>query len=463
MENRFGRLTRKRKVDYIVRAEYLLPLSEGLPVIEDGAVVVSGSKILDIGRHEDISSIYDPEFTIGGKGRAIIPGLVNTHTHAAMVYFRGLADDLPLKEWLEGHIWPAESRWLSHEFVHDATRLACLEMLKAGVTLYNDMYFFGDAVASATKDLGMRAVIGVGILDFPTVAAKTRDEYFERAVTFIEKWNNDNLIRPSLAPHALYTCSKDTLLRAKELSDRYNVSLHIHLSETEWEVNEIRNRYGMLPAHYLESIGFLSVRQTHDEDERIIAAHCVWLDDGEIDILARNRVSVSHCLESNLKLASGIAPITKMLKAGVKVTFGTDGAASNNDLDVLSEASTAAKLHKAVSKDPTVLNSKTALLMATRWGAEALGLGNITGSLEPGKEADMVILNLEKPHLIPLYDIYSHIIYSARSSDVETVIIGGRIILNDGVLKSQEESAILEKAKEWGGRIRDCEGNCLAS
>ncbi|MFN3479944.1 MAG: amidohydrolase family protein [Thermodesulfovibrionales bacterium] len=445
----------KRKADYIVRAEYLLPMSEGLPVIEDGAVAVSGSRVVDVGSYNKINSLYSADIVIGGKGRALIPGLVNTHTHAAMVYFRGLADDLPLKEWLEGHIWPAESRWLSHDFVYDATILACLEMLKAGVTLYNDMYFFGDAIASATKDLGMRAVIGVGILDFPTVAAKTTDEYFEKAMDFIERWKDDRLIRPSLAPHALYTCSTDTLLRAKELSDRYNVSLHIHLSETEWEVREIRNRHGRLPAHYLESIGFLN--------ESVIAAHCVWLDDSEIDTLARNRVSVSHCLESNLKLASGIAPITKMLKAGVRVTFGTDGAASNNDLDVLSEASTAAKLHKAISKDPTVLNSKTALLMATRWGAEALGLGNITGSIEPGKEADMVILNLEKPHLIPLYDIYSHIIYSARSSDVETVIIGGKIVLNDGLLKSQDEAVILEKAKEWGRRIRDCEGSCLAS
>lgn len=445
----------KKKADYIVRAEYLLPMSEGLPVIEDGAVAISGSKILDVGSFDNIKSLYDTDNIIGGKGRAVIPGLVNTHTHAAMVYFRGLADDLPLKDWLEGHIWPAESRWLSHDFVYNATRLACLEMLKAGVTLYNDMYFFGDAVASATKDLGMRAVIGVGILDFPTVAAKTTDEYFEKAISFIENWKNDYLIRPALAPHALYTCSTETLLRARELSDKYNVSLHIHLSETEWEVNEIEGKYGKLPASYLDSIGFIN--------KNVLAAHCVWLKDEEIETLVRNNVSVSHCIESNLKLASGIAPVTSMLKAGVKVTFGTDGAASNNDLDILSEASTAAKLHKAISKDPTALNSKTALLMATRWGAEALGLGDIIGTLESGKEADMVILNLEKPHLIPLYDIYSHIIYSARASDVETVIIGGRIVLNDGLLKSQDEAVILEKAKEWGGRIRDREGNCLAS
>lgn len=444
-----------QKIDYIVRAEYLLPMSEGLPVIENGAIAISGSRIMDVGSFDYIKSLYDTDNIIGGKGRAIIPGLVNTHTHAAMVYFRGLADDLPLKEWLEDHIWPAESRWLSHDFVYDATQLACLEMVKAGVTLYNDMYFFGEAIATATRDLGMRAVIGMGILDFPTVAAKTTDEYFEKAVAFIEKWNYDYLIRPAIAPHALYTCSTETLLRARELSDKYDVPLHIHLSETEWEVKEIEGRYGKLPASYLESIGFLN--------KKVLAAHCVWLKDEEIETLKRNNVSVSHCVESNLKLASGIAPVPKMLKTGVKVTFGTDGAASNNDLDVLSEASTAAKLHKAISKDPTALNSKTALLMATRWGAEALGLGDRIGSLESGKEADMVILNLEKPHLIPLYDIYSHIIYSAKASDVETVIIGGKIILNDGELKVQDEAGILQRAREWGRRIRDREGNCLAS
>lgn len=445
----------KKKADYIVRASYLLPMSEGLPVIEDGAVVISGSRIIDIGGYEAIKALYDIETVIGGKGKVLMPGLVNTHTHAAMVYFRGLADDLPLKEWLEGYIWPAESRWLSHDFVYDATCLACLEMLKAGITLYNDMYFFGDAIVEATKGLGMRAVIGVGILDFPTVAAKTTDEYFEKAVVFIERWRDDYLIRPALAPHAIYTCCTNTLLRARELSDRYMVPLHIHLSETEWEVKEIKNRYGNPPALYLNSIGFLN--------ERVLAAHCVWLGDEEIETLARNNVNVSHCLESNLKLASGIAPVPAMIKSGIRVTFGTDGAASNNDLDILSEASTAAKLHKAVSKDPTVLNSRTALLMATRWGAEALGLGEITGSLEIGKEADMVILNIEKPHLIPLYDIYSHIIYSARSSDIETVIIGGRIILNNGELKIQDESEILERARQWGKRIKGSERNSLAS
>ncbi len=445
----------KEKVDYLVRASYILPMSEGLPVIEDGAVAVRGSRIIDIGGYEALRSLYDTETILGGEGRAIIPGFVNTHTHAAMVYFRGLADDLPLKEWLEGHIWPAESRWLSHDFVYDATRLACLEMVKAGVTLYNDMYFFGDAIADATKDIGMRAVVGVGILDFPTVAAKTTDEYFEKAIAFIERWKDDHLVRPAIAPHALYTCCTDTLLRARELSDRYMVPLHIHLSETEWEVNEIRKRYGKLPALYLDLIGFLN--------ERVLAAHCVWLGHEEIETLGRNNVSVSHCLESNLKLASGIAPVPEMLGSGIRVTFGTDGAASNNDLDVLSEASTAAKLHKAISKDPTVLNSRTALLMATRWGAEALGLGDVTGSLTPGKEADMVILNLERPHLIPLYDIYSHIIYSARASDVETVIIGGRVILNNGELRIHDESEILQKAMEWGKRIKDREGNSLAS
>jgi len=443
-----------KEVDYIIRAEYLLPMSDGLPVIEDGAVAISGSRIIDIGKYDEIISQYKAVHVVGGEGRALIPGLVNTHTHAAMVYFRGLADDLPLKEWLEGHIWPAEQRWLSHDFVFDATQLACLEMIRAGITLYNDMYFFGDAIAQASKEMGMRAVIGLGILDFPTVAAKTTEEYFEKAIAFIERWRGDYLIRPAIAPHALYTCCTETLLRARELSMRLEVPLHIHLSETEWEVNEIKKRYGMLPVHYLDSTGFL--------DERVIAAHCVWLEDEEIEVFARKNVSVSHCPESNLKLASGIAPVSAMLRAGLKVTLGTDGAASNNDLDVLSEASTAAKLHKAIAKDPTVLNSRTALLMATRWGAEALGLGDITGSIEPGKEADMVLINIDRPHLLPIYDIYSHIIYSARSSDVETVMIGGKIVMNHGELKIHDEEEIMAKARQWGDRIRKSEGNSLA-
>lgn len=434
------------KVDYIVCAEYILPMDEQFTVINDGAVAVKDGKIEAIGRYEDIIRVYNAADISAGKNRAIIPGLINTHTHAAMVYFRGLADDLPLKEWLENHIWPAEAKWLSPEFISDAVELACLEMLKAGVTTYNDMYFFGDAAGAATKRVGMRAVLGVGLLDFPTAAAKTTDEYFEKAELFVRNWNMDELITPCLAPHAVYTCGPETLKRARTLADKYALPIHIHLSETQWEVNEIKARYGRTPVRHLEALDFL--------DNRVMAAHCVWLDDEEIELMAEKRVGVSHCVESNLKLASGIAPVTKMLKAGLKVTLGTDGAASNNDLSILSEMSTAAKLHKAVSNDPTALDSKTALLMATRWAAESLGLGETTGSLEKGKAADLVVISLDKPHLTPIYDIYSHIVYSVMASDVETVFVNGKVVVDKGKLTSLDEAGIMEKARQWGRRIR---------
>ncbi|MCL5421845.1 MAG: amidohydrolase, partial [Nitrospirae bacterium] len=279
------------------------------------------------------------------------------------------------------------------------------------------------------------------------ISAKTTDEYFEKAEGFIRNWKGDGFITPCIAPHALYTCGPDTLKRAKKLADEYNIPLHIHLSETQWEVQEIISRYGRRPVEHLENIGFL--------DSKVVAAHCVWLDDCEIELLARSGVGVSHCVESNLKLASGIASVTKMLAAGVKVTFGTDGAASNNDLNILSEMSTAAKLHKAVSGDPTALNARTALLMATRWGAEALGLGQITGSIEKGKAADLVVINLEKPHLTPIYDIYSHIVYSVRASDVETVMVAGKVVVEEGNLSSGSESGIIARARDWGEKIRN--------
>ncbi|MBI5025910.1 MAG: amidohydrolase family protein [Nitrospirae bacterium] len=436
----------KKKVDSIVHAEYVLPMDDKFAVIHGGAIAVNNGKIEAVGKYEEIKKDYYSENIIGGKGRAVFPGLINTHTHAAMVYFRGIADDLPLKEWLENHIWPAEGKWLSPEFINDAVGLACLEMLKAGITTYNDMYFFEDAAGRATKKLGMRAVLGVGILDFPTAAAKTADEYFEKAEVFIKDWKGDELITPCIAPHALYTCGPDTLKRARRAAERYDIPIHIHLSETRWEVDEIKNRYGRTPVEHLEDLGFL--------DERVLAAHCVWLTDREIEILAKRNAGVSHCVESNLKLASGIAPVVKMLKAKVKVTFGTDGAASNNDLNILSEMSTAAKLHKAHSEDPTALDDRTALLMATRWGADVLGLGDKIGSLEKGKRADITIVNLEKPHLTPLYDIYSHIVYSMRPSDVETVIVDGRVVINDGELQTTDETEIMEKAKKWQGKIK---------
>jgi 5-methylthioadenosine/S-adenosylhomocysteine deaminase len=420
-------------------------MNEGMDAIENGAIAVKDEKIIAVDAADDILKKYNSENIIEGKDRAVLPGLINTHTHAAMVYFRGLADDLPLKDWLENHIWPAENKWLGPEFVSDAVELACLEMLKAGITTYNDMYFFGDSVASATKKMGMRAMIGAGIVDFPTKTGNSAEDYITNAERFINDYKNDDLISPCIAPHSAYACSPETLRKIREVSERLDTAVCIHLSETGWEVGEIVSRYGKRPVAHLDSLGLLN--------ERLIAAHCVWLDDEEIELLAKTKAGVSHCIESNLKLASGIAPVPKMLKAGVKVSLGTDGAASNNDLNILSEMSTAAKVHKAVSSDPTILDSKTALVMATRWGADVLGLGYRIGSIKEGMLADIISINLRKPHLTPIYDVYSHLAYSASSSDVETVMVNGRLLINGGRLVSGSEDDILNKALQWGNRI----------
>jgi 5-methylthioadenosine/S-adenosylhomocysteine deaminase len=435
-----------QSVDYIIGGDYILPMDESLTVIKDGAIAVRGPEIVDVGPSDEIFKKYTANTVIKGEGKAVFPGLINTHTHAAMVYFRGMADDLPLNDWLKNHIWPAENRWLSPEFVSDAVELACLEMLKGGITTYNDMYFYEDAAGEATKRIGMRAVLGTGILDFPTVSAKTTDEYLENAERFVNNWKGDDLITPCIAPHAIYTCGPDTLKMSKAMAEKFGVPLHIHLSETEWEAEEVMVRYKKRPVEYLESLGFL--------DETVLAAHCIWVEDNEIELLAKRKVGVSHCMESNLKLASGFAPVVTMLLAGVKVTFGTDGAASNNDLNILSEMSTTAKVHKALSNDSTVLDAKTVLLMATRWGAEVLGLGDKIGSIEKGKVADIITINLKKPHLIPIYDVYSHIVYAAMASDVETVMVNGKIVLNEGRLRSVDEDEILMKAIEWQEKIK---------
>jgi 5-methylthioadenosine/S-adenosylhomocysteine deaminase len=331
--------------------------------------------------------------------------------------------------------------------VGDAVELACLEMLKAGVTTYSDMYFFQNAAGKKLEKIGMRGVLGAGVIDFPfTGYAASVEDYFTNAERHINNWKGSELIYPCIAPHATYTCGPDNYKRSNEISERYNVPIHTHLAETQFEVAECQRRYGKTPVEYLEGMGFLS--------ERLSAAHCVWLTDNEIELLAKRKVGVAHCIESNLKLASGFAPIAKMLKAGVKIGLGTDGAASNNDLSILGEMSTAAKVHKAVSGDPTVLDSKTALLMATRNGAEILGLGDKIGSIKPGKKADLVIADLDQPHLLPIYDIYSHITYCLRPSDIETVMVNGKIVVENGKPTTMDEAEIMDKAKVWQEKIK---------
>ncbi len=432
----------------IIRGKYLITMNEKDEIIEDGALVVDEDKVIEINTFEEILRKYkNISIPVYGNSESLVmPGFINTHTHAAMVLFRGVADDLPLHQWLREHIWPLEGKFLSKEFVYDGTKLACLEMLKSGTTTFNDMYFFTDSIAKAAKDLKIKAVIGQGILDFETPSGKGPDDYFQKAIEFINKYKNDEIIFPSVAPHSIYTCSKETILKSKEIALKFNVPIHIHLSETFREVNESIQKYGMRPVKYLNKIGFFG--------GVVIAAHSIWVDEEEVDIMSKFGVGVSHCIESNLKLSSGIAPIAKMVKKGVKVSIGTDGAASNNNLDLLEEISISAKVQKGITGDPTVIDVKTCMKMLTIWAAKALGLEHYIGSLEVGKKADIIIMNIRKPHLQPVYDIYSTVIYSAKVSDIESVFINGQPVIIDGKHQFIDENELIDKSIWWSEKIK---------
>jgi 5-methylthioadenosine/S-adenosylhomocysteine deaminase len=430
------------QVDIIVTADHVVTMDESLGVIRDGALATREGMIVAVGPREEINSSYTAHDEFGGTYRAVMPGLINTHTHAAMSLMRGLADDLALKTWLEEHIWPVENTFLGEEFVRDGVRLACLEMLKGGTTAFCDMYFFDDVAGAVATEMGMRAVLCAGVMDIPTATTSGADDCLRNAEALIERFRDDDLVIPAVAAHTPYTCGPDTLRKVAELCRRSGVLINIHLSETEWEVEELKRRHGDTPVRFLDGLGFLG--------EDVLAAHCVWLDEGEISIMAERGVRVSHCMESNLKLASGFAPLTSMLNAGILVSIGTDGAASNNDLDMFGEMKTVSLVHKALAKDPTAAGCETVLTMATVNGAEALGL---PGRLSPGNPADLVVINTDAAHLTPTYNICSHLVYAAKSSDVETVMINGRVVVDKGKLMTADENEILEKAVSWGDKL----------
>lgn len=433
---------------FIIRGQYIITMNEHDEVLNNSGVVVKDDKIIDIGDFSELLKKYKdyPVQIYGNSHSVLMPGFINTHTHAAMVLFRGIADDLPLKQWLNEHIWPREAKFLSPEFVYDGSCLACLEMLKSGTTTFNDMYFFPESIAKAAKKLNIRAVIGQGVFDFSTPFGKNAEDYLNRALEFIEKSKTNELIIPAVAPHAIYTCCKETLIKSRDLALKHDLLIHIHLSETFQEVEECIRNYGKRPVKYLKNIGFL--------EGKIIAAHSVWLNDEEIEIMGNHNVGVSHCIESNLKLASGIAPVVKMLKRGIKVSMGTDGAASNNNLDLLEEISIAAKVQKGITGNPTVLDVKTCMKILTIWAAEALGIEKEVGSIETGKKADLVLMNLNKPHLQPVYDIYSTIIYSAKASDIEDVFVNGVPVITSGKHQLVDEDTLIEKAVWWSRQIQ---------
>lgn len=403
-------------------------------LIENGAVAVSADRIVEVGTEDALTASFQAAKTIDAQGGIIMPGLVNTHTHAAMTCFRGLADDLPLMTWLNDYIFPAEAK-LTFDIVYQGSRLACSEMILSGTTTFCDMYLFEEAVAQAAREAGMRAVVGEVLYDFPSPNYGPVEQGLKYTEALIEKWRDDPLITIAVEPHSPYLCSPDLLEKTKAIADRNAAPMVIHLSESEHEVAQVRAKYGKTPVEHLAEIGFLS--------PNLIADHCVALSDNDIRLLKDFDVKVAHNPESNMKLASGVAPIPKLLEHGITVGIGTDGCASNNNLDLFQEMDTVAKLHKVHTLDPTVMNARTVVRMATIDGARVLGIGDIIGSLEAGKKADIIIIDTRRPHLIPLYNIYSHLVYAVMGSDVVTAIVDGRVLMEDRVLTTLDIDEVM--------------------
>jgi len=416
-------------------------------ILSPGAIAISGTDIVDIDRPEVIAGRYRASETIDARDQIVLPGLINTHTHAPMVMYRGLADDLSLMKWLQEYIFPAEAKTVSPEMVRIGTRLAALEMIESGTTTYADMYYFEEEIARATREAGLRGVLGQTIIQFPVADARTPAESLARAERFITAFKGDSLIVPAVAPHAMYTNDEATLKAAAALARRHDVPLIIHLAETEDEVKTSREQHRTTPASYLESIGFWG--------PKTLAAHGVWVSDDEIQILKQRGVGVSHNPESNMKLASGTAPVTKYLAAGVALGLGTDGAASNNDLDMFEAMRQASFLAKHAMHDPTVVPAATALDLATIGGARALGMEKAIGSLEPGKRADLITVSMRAPRQTPLYDPISHIVYVTRGDDVRTTIVNGKVLMRNRQIRTLDRAAVIAAANQLAPRVRD--------
>jgi len=435
------------QVDILIINGTIVSMDSNRTILEHGAIGIKDGKIVAVGITDTIRGELKAKETIDATGKLIMPGLVNTHTHAAMTIFRGYADDLPLMEWLQNYIWPAEAKYIDADTVRLGTQLAALEMIHSGTTTFNDMYFFEDEVAKASKEIGIRAVVGEGLADFPTPNKKTPDEGLEYTEMLIKKYRNDTLIKVAAAPHSPYTCSPGLLEAARNLSYKYKVPLHIHVSETEQEFNDSINKHGLTPFEYLDSLDFLG--------DNVIAAHSVHLTANDIKLISDKKVGVSHNPESNMKLASGVAPIPELMEAGATIGLGTDGAASNNDLNMFEEMDTAAKLHKVFSNNSSVVDSKSVVEMATIEGATVLGLDKEIGSIEVGKRADIIIIDLHSPHLTPLYNPYSQIVYAMDGSDVGTVIIEGKIVMRENKILTIDEDKIIQDANILAARIAE--------
>ncbi|MGD9948146.1 MAG: amidohydrolase family protein [Desulfobulbus sp.] len=436
--------------DLILTGHYLLTMDQEQQVIEEGGVAIGGDTILAVGKSAELIAQYPQARVMAEPHGLIMPGLVNVHTHAAMSLFRGLADDLELMQWLQDYIFPVEAT-LTSEIVYQGTLLSIAEMIKSGTTSFCDMYLFAGDVARAAEKTGMRAWLGEVLYDFPSPNYGELENGFTYTRQLFDRYRNHPLITITVDPHSVYTCSPDLLTRLGDLARKEGALYAIHLSENEAEVRTCQERYGRSPVDHLESLGLFG--------SHVVAAHCVMLTNDEIDLFARRGVKVAHCPQSNLKLASGIAPVVQMLEAGICVGIGTDGSASNNDVDMFGEMNTVAKIHKVDRMDPTVMSAATTLHAATMGGASVLGAEHLIGSLEPGKKADCIVLDLDQPHLTPIYNPTSHLVYAARGGDVLHSVIGGQVVMENRRLLTLDEAGLLERAAEIGAGFRQgCNG-----
>ncbi len=438
-------LTCKERADLIVTGGTIVTMDGTRRVIEGGAVAVRGERIVAVGGAEEIAKRYQAARTVDARRKIVIPGLVNAHNHAPMTLLRGIADDMALMEWLQKYIFPAEARNVTREFVETGTELACLEMIGSGTTTYADMYYFEDQVAEVTARAGMRGVLGETILQFPSPDSRTPEEALAYTEKFIRRWKGNPLITPAVAPHAPYTNTAGILKACKALADRYGVPLTIHVSETQDEVRQIREKYGTTSTAWLDSLGVLG--------PSVLLNHGVWLTEEDLAIIKKRGAGVSHNPESNMKLASGTAPVPRMLALGIPVGLGTDGAASNNNLDMFEAMDFAAKLHKLITLNPATLPAAQVVEMATLGGARALGLGREIGSLEPGKRADLILVDAESAHGQPLYNVYSQLVYSLKGADVSASIIDGKVVMLNRRIRTLDERKILRSVELMRSKI----------
>jgi 5-methylthioadenosine/S-adenosylhomocysteine deaminase len=435
----------QEKADLLITGGTVVTMDSQRRILDDGAVAVRGDSIVAVGPRAELETKYHAAKVISARGALVMPGLINGHTHAAMSLFRGIADDLSLDEWLHGYIFPAEARNVTEDFAAWGTRLAILEMLRGGITTYADMYYFEDTVARVTKEAGMRGVLGETIIDFPAPDNKTLPQAFAYTQKFLDHWKGDSLIVAAVAPHSMYTCSEKTLQDAAALARRNGAPILIHIAEAPFELEQSRNKYGLTPVAYLSRAGVLG--------PDVVGAHCILVDQADIATLAHFGVACIYNPSSNMKTAAGVMPIVEMLAAGEAIGLATDGAASNNNLDMFEEMDLAPKLQKLARMDSRALPAEQVVALATITGARALHLDKQIGSLESGKKADLILVDTSAPHATPMYNVYSQLVYALKASDVRTVIIAGKIVMDDRRMQTLNEPEILRKAREYQEQV----------